>query len=89
MTEGVRAVAEWQPPAVPQAEGSPDEEVPYENFVGREELIGQDVPGAQQDAICGSQSSQAIPLIRSDREIVFDDSKLAIQEKTAEGGVAV
>ena len=88
MAEGVRQIAQIHLPAKPVADLLADEVVPDVGLAADQDLIGQDVPGADADGAGGYGPAQPLFVLRPDFQIVLQDNGLPIQHE-GQGGIAL
>ena len=67
--------------------GGTRQEVSHQGFAGGNELIGQNVPGTDLQATVSHQLPDGIGSFRADSQVVLEQNRLAIEEKTSEAGV--
>ena len=84
MPERIGGVEHVRPPAQALRVGAAEEQVPHEALARRNELVGQDVPGADLEAAGADQGGDPDALVRADAQVVLEQHGLAVEEEAAE-----
>ncbi len=90
MAEGVGGV---EHPPVRRVErllvAGADEQVPEQRLAGRNQLVGQHVPGAGRQPAGAHQGRHPLPLLGPDDQVVLQQDGLAVEQEGGEARVGV
>ncbi|MNK57067.1 hypothetical protein D3C87_761170 [compost metagenome] len=81
MAEHVGEVADGLRLAEPRHEAAAHQEVPDERFTAHQELVGQDVPGADSQAPLADEPFEDFAALGLDRQVIGEHDGLAIEEE--------
>ena len=87
VTEGIGRVQHVQPSAQPLRVSGAEQQVSDEGLTGRNQLVGQDVPGTDLEAPGFHQRLDLAVALGSSAQVVLDENGLPIEQEAAKSAV--